>query len=246
MLKPDSKMIKDKLERVGRNPAGANQTDVLFVIEAGFAPAWKSVTIPLPIPINKQWVATPLSFPVLKAVEPRVTMPASIRAAGKDLPVETLVNVDAMAHRMLKDQLPGILGRTMVRAVLKSAVQYQAQKQAGPVGGIVAAVATVATEQADERSWRTLPERLAIARTILPQGENTLEFQTPQGTYRTTVNIGPRMAVIPIRLTGGTVYVQQPDPAIFAGLPMISEPEPAVPARKSKAPVRKSKKATPQ
>ncbi len=231
-LQPNSQLIKEKVDKVGRNRAGPNETDVLFVVETGFAPAWKSVTVPLPIPVSGRWVATPLSFPVIKS-EGKSFMPASLKAGGKDLRVETLVNVDTMARRLLKDQLPGIIGRTVVRAVAKSAVQYQAQKQGGAVAGLIAAVATVATEQADERAWRTLPERLAVARAILPRGTVPLEFETGAGVYKTEVTIGNRVTIIPIRLTGGAVYVGQPHVEAWAS--MFTD-EPVKPAkRKSKS-----------
>lgn len=227
-LQPNSKLIKEKVGKVGRNKPGPNEADVLFVVETGFAPAWKSVTIPLPIPVNGRWVATPLSFPVLKS-EGKSFMPASLKVNGKELPVETLVNVDAMARRQLKDQLPGIMGRTVVRAIAKSALQYQAQKNGGPVAGLLAGIASVVTEQADERAWRTLPERLAVARAILPRGTLPIEFQTGAGVYRTEVTVGERLTVIPIRLANGAVYVGQP--RIEAGAGTFIE-EPVKPAKR--------------
>ncbi|MDR3352358.1 MAG: hypothetical protein LBO00_05000 [Zoogloeaceae bacterium] len=205
-LQPGSKLIREKVGSVGRAKPGPNESDVLFVLESGFAPAWKSVTVPLPVRLNQRYVATPLSFPVIKT-ESRGYVPATLTAGGKTLPVETLVNVDAMARRLLKDQLPGIIGRTVVRAIAKSALQYQAQKSGGAVAGLVVGVLSVATEQADERAWRTLPERLAIARAILPRGEQNVEFQTGSGLYRGKIQIDGKMTIIPIRLVDGRVYL---------------------------------------
>jgi uncharacterized protein len=218
-LQPHSQHIKQRLAQVGRKKAGPNESDVLFVVESGFAPAWKSVTIPLPIPTGKSMVITPLSFPVIKS-EGKAIVPTTLRADGRDLPVETLVNVDSMARRLLKDQLPGILLRTTIRAVAKSVVQDQAQKKGGVVGGVIASVVSVATEQADERAWRTLPGRIAVARAVLPRGKVALEFQTGAGIHRTEVTVGNRFTIIPIRLTGGAVYVGQPEVALYDNLPV--------------------------
>ena len=207
-LRPNSAQIKTRLGSVGQNRPGKNEADVLFVLETGFAPSWKSVTIPLPIRLNQRWMATPLSFPVIRS-EGKGFMPKEIRVGKARLPVETLVDVDAMARRLLKDQLPGIIGRTVVRAVAKSALQYQAQKQGGAVGGLVAGIFSVITEQADERAWRTLPERLAVARANLPGGDWVIEVPTGSGSvFRGTVTIDPQrtMNVIPIRIVDGTVY----------------------------------------
>lgn len=84
---------------------------------------------------------------------------------------------------------------------------------------------SVVTEQADDRSWRTLPERISVARAILPHGRQTVEFQTGAGAYRTEVNIGSRFTIVPIRLTGGAVYVGQPNVAIESAQSTSSAPD---------------------
>lgn len=233
-LAPNSRLVQAGLKNVGRRKPGAKESDVLFVIESGFAPSWKSITVPIPIPKSKGGLmVTPLSFPLLKA-ENKGFVPSVVTVSGKQLPVETLTNIDAMARRLLKDQMPGILLRTVIRAVLKSAAQDQAYK-GGLVLGLAANVATVVSEQADDRSWRTLPERISVARATLPQGTQLIEFQTANGSFRKEVTIGNRFSIIPIRITSGTVYVGQPNtPSSFLPEP-TSKPE-AKPPRK---PVRK-------
>ena len=206
-LAPNKRIVQAGLQNVGRRKPGPRESDVLFVVESGFAPAWKSITIPIPLPQQRGIVVTPLSFPIVKSVG-KTFVPPSLSVAGHQLPVETLTSVDTMSRRLLKDQMPGILMRTVVRAVAKSVVQKQAQK-AGIVGGLIATVATVVSEQADERSWRTLPDRISIARATLPHGKQMVEFQTGAGTYKAEVDIGNRFTIIPIRITGGAVYVGQ-------------------------------------
>jgi hypothetical protein len=209
-LRPKSRLIQAKVNRVGQQKPGPREADVLFVVESGFAPAWKSVTLAVPVPVDRKLVATPLSFPVV-ASERDVFVPTSLRVDNRKLEVETLVNVDAMARRLLKDQMPGIIGRTIVRAIIKSAVQYQARKDGGAVGGLIAGIATVATEQADERAWRTLPARLSVARAILPRGELPISFNTGNGaTYQGTITVNNRMTIVPIRIVDGLAYVGQP------------------------------------
>ncbi|MCL2162682.1 MAG: hypothetical protein FWH56_12600, partial [Betaproteobacteria bacterium] len=207
-LRPDSALIRAKTTGKTAKP-GPNEADVLFVFESGQAPAWKSVTIPLVLPINKELIAVPLSFPVI--ISTGVYTPTSLGVGGKNLPVETLVNVDAMAKRQLKDQMPGIIGRTAIRGVIKGAAQYAVQKKGGKAAGLITGVANVVTEQADERAWRTLPARLSIARAILPEGEQTIEFRTGRGTYRSTITVGGKVNIIPIRIVGDFVYVGQPE-----------------------------------
>lgn len=237
-LKPDSPHIQERLAAVGQKRPGKNEADVLFVIESGFAPAWKSITIPLPIRLSQRWVATPLSFPVVKS-QNKGFVPASLNAGNQTLPVETLVDVDVMARRLLKDQLPGIMGRTVVRAIVKSVAQQQAQKSGGALLGVIAAVASVVSEQSDERAWRTLPDKLSVARAILPKGKVNVEFTTPAGPYRTEINVTNRLTVVPIRITGGAIYVGEAAGQLAeAEIPMADEPP--VPAKPAEKPAEKT------
>ena len=207
-LAPNKGMIQKALENVGREPLAPDQSDVLFIIETGFAPSIDSLNIPIPIPRRQGTIVTQLSFPVVKS-SPRVLVPPTINVDQRALPVETLTNIDAMARRLIRDQMPGIILRTVIRAGFKSLVQDQAEK-AHWLAGLVAKIVTVATEQADDRNWRTLPERISIARARLPHGRQRIEFQTNAGSYRTEVEVAGRFTIIPIRLTGGAVYVSQP------------------------------------
>jgi hypothetical protein len=223
-LAPNSRIVQDGLKDVGRRRPGAKESDVLFVIESGFSPAWKSITVPIPIPLQKGLVVTPLSFPIIKS-EGRSYVPSSVSVSGRQLPVETLTNIDAMARRQLKDQMPGILLRSVIRAVLKSVAQEQANK-GGLALGLIASVSSVVSEQADDRSWRTLPERISVARATLPQGRQMVEFQTGAGTYKKEVDIGSSFSIIPIRITGGAVFVGQPNIMGRVIPEVVAEPEP--------------------
>jgi len=236
-LQPDSKLVRDGLSRIGKRKPGPKESDVLFVVESGFAPSWKSVTVPLPIPINKSMVVTPLSFPIIRA-ENKGFVPASLTVNGKETPVETLVNFDTMARRLLKDQLPGIMLRTTVRAIAKSVAQDQAKK-GGAVLGAAMMLASVVTEQADERAWRTLPERVSVARVTLPYGKVPVEFQTGKGTYRTEINVGNRFTIVPIHLTGGAVFVGEQN--VANNLPVVSDGEPVEAAGNGKHPAKGGK-----
>lgn len=225
------------LEGGRRLRPGAGEADVLFVIESGFAPSWKSTTIPIPVmtkgkkagvgQVLTHSVIIPLSFPTIVA-SGKTYVPAELQVGGKVLPVDTLVNIDAMARRQLKDQFPGILLRTVIRGALKAEAQ-KGLNSTGVIGATVGKVAATLTEQADDRSWRTLPERIAVARAILPQGENLLEFRTASGAaFRTRVTVGSRFSIIPIRLTGGPVLVGTPSVLGDLPVPAVAEAAPVV------------------
>jgi len=137
--------------------------------------------------------------------------------------------------------MPGIVLRTAIRAVLKSVAQEQANK-AGAVAGLLTTAVSVVSEQADDRSWRMLPERISVARATLPVGTQSIEFQAESGVFRKDIDIGSRFTIIPIRLTGGTIYVGQPNtPGAIA---IVEEAAPAAKtAAKRPASRRPAKKA---
>lgn len=96
---------------------------------------------------------------------------------GQVVPLELVEDVDAVAIKSLQSHMASITVRQLARA----AVKYRAAKEAerrDPALGLVMNVAGVVTEQADTRSWSTLPSRLYLARTALTPGEHgaTLEL----------------------------------------------------------------------
>ena len=130
----------------------------------------------------------------------------------------------------MRDEMPGILLRTTIRAVAKSAMQKTAQDNAGPLGGLIATIASVATEQADERSWRTLPASIALARTHLPAGKHRITINTLSGLQTVEVDVGGKYAIVPIRVLPGHVYLAQPmvPTPIGSGVLLTQESEASV------------------
>ena len=69
-LRPNTPLLDQallNLDAAGSKNSQTEGSDVLLVVQTGFAPARDSVRIPLPLPINNNLVITPLSFPVIKA-----------------------------------------------------------------------------------------------------------------------------------------------------------------------------------
>jgi hypothetical protein len=48
---------------------------------------------------------------------------------------------------------------------------------AGSLAGAVARIIAIASEEADKRSWATLPDRILVGRVMLPPGTYDLEFR---------------------------------------------------------------------
>jgi len=134
------------------------------------------------------------------------------------------VDVNVMARRALKDEMPGMVLRGVTRAIAKGVVQDQLQKKAGVFGAVAGSVASVATEQADDRMWRMLPGRVYVARGYLPPGEHLVSIngrQLPQ-----PIKIDGQYALVPLRMYDNSVLTG--DVAMLGQLPAVAAaPQPA-------------------
>ena len=246
-LKPDTGVLEEGLRGLDDRSSFTwkrrqRMTDVLFVVEAGDAPARKPKAFTLPVPTGRGLVTASLSYPVIEpSTDPLLSQ---LSAAGMDLKLEKVVDLNVMARRALKDEMPGMVLRGVTRAVAKGVLQDQLQKNAGPLGGLVAAVAAVATEQADDRMWRMLPGRVYVARGYLPPGEHRIRINGLE--LEQTVKVDGQYALVPLRfyhrsVLHGTVASMGQLVAV-ANVP----PAPAlVPAAAAAAPARSRASARP-
>jgi uncharacterized protein len=218
-LQPDQPVLEEALrgldQRVGA--PGDGLTDVLFVIASGSAPTLRSQQFRLPIPVQDRLVVLSVSFPVLAAASmPQRSMGLTVDD-GPPLAAAPITSIDLMARRRLKDDMPGIMLRATVRSTASAVLQYQAQragdnKNAAAFGAVAAlvAVGSMVMESADDRTWRTLPSEIAIARARLPAGVHSVTLHTPQGARNARVQLSGRHAVVDFRLLPYQLFVQSP------------------------------------
>ena len=104
-------------------------------------------------------------------------------------------NVTALAEKSLADRMPAITVKALARAASKFAMaeaaafgaQQAAGRDAGPWVGLLVGLLTkglaVMSEEADKRSWRTLPDEIHVARAWVPPGRYEVAIQpSGQGT----------------------------------------------------------------
>lgn len=249
-LRPGSPALEEGLQGLDQRTGFTwkrkqRQTDVLFVIEAGMAPARipKGFTLPVPTPNGLRTVS--VSYPVIEpSRDPFLT---TLRAGDRSLPLSSVVDVNLMARRALRDEMPGMVVRGFTRALAKGVMQDQLEKQAGPLAGLLGAIASIATEQADDRLWRMLPGRVYLARAHLPPGEHELSID---GVSVGKVQVDGQYAVVPLRLYGnrpllGAVGQFGKLPAVDA-VPVVEQVAPAVaPAAPARKPSSSTRRAAP-
>jgi hypothetical protein len=225
-LRPGIPLLEEALagldQRVSQHATGS--TDTLFVLETGFVPARYSQSFPLPIPINERVVLVPIAFPVVRAQNPGFAPGALEVDSGGPLSPVQIASVDTMARRALKDEMPGIMLRSAVRATASAVAQYQLQVQASrerakgnnatstalDIGSFALGIGSALTASVDEREWRSLPDQIFVARGKLPPGTRTISMQTPAGVRTATVDVSGRYAFVALRFLAGNLVAMSP------------------------------------
>jgi hypothetical protein len=207
-LRPDLPVLEDGLKGLDQRTSFRRKkgvTDVLFVVEAGNAPARQSQKIAFPVPTGRGLVTVSFAFPV---IYPDKTPPVvnTIQLGNQSLPTALIADFNVMARRALKDELPGIQLRAATRAIVKGVAQDQINQRLGPLAGLAANLAVAVTESpADDRMWRNLPERVFVARAFIPPGEYDMNVSNRAGDSK-KVQIDGRYMVIPVRMYEGKTY----------------------------------------
>lgn len=179
-LIPNAPILK-VTPRDGRSISAKGTSEVLIIVDTGFLPDVYSFKAVIPF-----W--TPSGPKAVTWVVPSVKnngiyfKPSYIGVDSNQVPLSMVANVDAMAKRELKDQMPTYITRAIVSSIIQIAAQEAASqvidKKAGgnPLLKLLttAAVNAIAAGDVDTRMWKSLPANVYMARVRLPKGEHTL------------------------------------------------------------------------
>ncbi|WP_299492452.1 hypothetical protein [uncultured Shewanella sp.] len=149
------------------------QGQVIFLIERGFVPAKQSFTVPFPI--NDKWQS--ISLATYPSREPQIPS-TNIQGIGPLLQAAPIANIGALAITALKEDLPAALARQVARVYAK----YSLARNANDWGSVVLQIFNLVSEQADRRSWLTLPQQAQIARKYLNPGQYDIQLDNSSTT----------------------------------------------------------------
>ena len=153
----------------------ASEGQVIVLYERDFVPEKQSLTVPFTI--NGNWQTVSLATYTSGNTS---LAPATIIGLGTVLQTAPLANIDALAITALKEELPSTLVRQAARVYAKSEMARQVEntgktrRNETDIGLIAMQIFNVVSEQADRRSWLTLPSQAQIARRYLSQGSYQL------------------------------------------------------------------------
>lgn len=106
---------------------------------------------------------------------------AELTYQGQNIPLEKVEDVSAISQKVLNDRFMEEIGKTLLRLALKKASEYELRKTQ-PEAGAALGIVNYFTEQADTRSWESLPHQISYARTALPSGKQQVQLNvTGQG-----------------------------------------------------------------
>jgi hypothetical protein len=149
--------------------------EVLLLLYDGLAPAK-----------TDDWISIPIGSLIYKLAFPKfVSRPDSLGGAALEAPgpglsqdLSLMEDVDAIAVKDLQARIGRISVKAIARATAKFAanakIQEEAKNSGDPAKELLAFFGTnlytLVTEQADKRSWRTLPGRIYLTRMALEPG----------------------------------------------------------------------------
>lgn len=102
---------------------------------------------------------------------------------------EIAYRVDDAARATLSDNMPGIITRAIARLAVKEGTAVAVGKEVDETLGIFLGFLFLATNEADTRSWLTLPRSFQIIRVSLPEGTHTLTLRGSRARREFTVDI---------------------------------------------------------
>ena len=167
-----------------------NITYVVF--ETGCAPIREQFRIDLPLyVINKDLPHVSVNFPYLTKQNDYLE-DANVVADGKALKFDLISDMDSIIEEEFYIELPMVITKTLVSAAAKATAQYFAAKAAGKYGTFVnigMSVLQVLTNDADLRTWVTLPKQIRLARVETPADGKILIDNIPFEVNKDGVNI---------------------------------------------------------
>lgn len=145
---------------------GRRDATLVLVLHDGQAPRLREEGVVLPHPSENRLLR--VSLPALQS-RPSPLAGARLHAAGRQTDADVAENVAGNADRWLSSLLPGLTARVVSRNVARD-VATRSLEQENELLALVFNVAGTIVDNADVRSWRSLPDRLLVTRLHVPPG----------------------------------------------------------------------------
>ena len=195
---------QDKRFRSQENSPGK----LVILFEEGFVARKQSFTINIPSFHYATYFN--IAFPYYDSAHWPVSQTLSVKQGEKLLGnSHILVDVSALAVKSLQEQTTALMLRQVLRAKVKYEMQQKASEQ-GQLGGFLATLYNIISEQADLRSWLTLPNTAQAFYHEFPAGAQEISLQSLNKQHTLEVNIIAGHTTILRVIDAGNRFIVQP------------------------------------
>ena len=189
--KQEYRQLAEQFRMTKYRPAGRDTSTVVMVLNNGAAPRRRQHAIQSFATEIENMVR--IALPKYDSGKPLLKTPV-LKVAEIETAFYKVHDIDALARHALDEEMPVITARALARAVVKHQASERAKEESG-LAGFITKIASIATEQADTRSWTTLPQEIQVIRVRVPAGQHDLviEMRNAAGytvdTIRRSVNV---------------------------------------------------------
>ncbi|HOV31914.1 MAG TPA: hypothetical protein PLX23_00950 [Candidatus Hydrogenedens sp.] len=181
---------------------------IIVVYEDGLIPKLHQIDIPIPIPGIGLLT---LSFPTYSKEDKEVLQPLEVSINSMNIKdnTEVICDLSAFAAKSLKERLPGMLAREIIRTGAMGVVQNQIGKRAGILGSIVATIADKELSKADLRALYSLPCYVQCFRSYISPGQQTISLSSPNFSSPLDINLEIKpgsITIVRVTRIKSTVY----------------------------------------
>ncbi|RLA70522.1 MAG: hypothetical protein DRG24_06775 [Epsilonproteobacteria bacterium] len=196
-MMPDNETVQSDYEMVKKRNLDDNYIWVIY--DNGLAPIRKEFRIDIPLFIVSDDISyTGIALPKME-VRKRATPYISVESQGRTLAKTTLLaDMDRVILTEFQYEYPDIVARAIFSTLIKTALQYELEKQNSYLG-LAAALFQMASTQADTRTWKSLPKEFQVARVRMPSDH---KLMLRSGMHNISIEIAPNAnhAIIYVRI----------------------------------------------
>jgi hypothetical protein len=152
---------------------------LVVLYEEGLAP--KKTEMSVAYPLGSADSIGAVALPVYAEAFPG-PVPVGVTVGGRRVgSTAPICSVGALAARSLAERMPGIVTRQVARAITKGVAAKAAKDSGGGWAELAVTLYNVISEQADLRSWLTLPAHIHVLSAWVEPGCRRVVLQGPGG-----------------------------------------------------------------
>lgn len=175
-IQPNNEQLKSVIAALSQRKSTLKKDQGLLVVifEQGLVPSKQSFSLSLPnFSLNTYMnIAVPFYEKSSFITPTPLRIFQQQQALGQ---TQLLTDISAMATKALYEKMSGIIVRQALRLRSKMEVQRKAQNE-DPALGLITSLFNIISEQADRRSWLTLPSNVQATRISMNAGEHSISI----------------------------------------------------------------------